>query len=138
MRYFQKKMTYLLKAWQEILPRCHKAINLPREIKARLHWYQIWYWVAWFNWLHHLWILIRWLASLLVLLFTPCSCWFVFCVQHHLSCICEEKGLNGNLTPMLRGSLILMTVDFVMIWSFCMTFCLISDAILTFKAELYN
>lgn len=36
-KYFQKEMIYLLKAWQEKLPRCHEAINLPEEIKAKLH-----------------------------------------------------------------------------------------------------
>lgn len=30
-------MSYLRKAWQEKLPRRHKAINLPREIKANVH-----------------------------------------------------------------------------------------------------
>lgn len=32
-QYFQKKMIYLLKAWQEKLPRCREAINLPRKSK---------------------------------------------------------------------------------------------------------
>lgn len=129
----QKKVIYLLKAEQETASRCHKAIHLPREIKAKLHSDQIWYWVASSNWSLLLNANFNMVVSLCIgllvhsLLLLVCILWAVL-LQLPL-----WRGLNWNWTPMLRGSPILVMVDFVMTGIFHLLFCLMPDVIPVFK-----